>query len=212
MGSGRFKSKSERMKASRKTWEEQKVQFVQGLLFCTILFLLSFVIPSKVNSIDLNNLRGKKLHSFEYLEETGKKRSPLISIKLDGDDREFEISNIDYQEFSHNLFKEEVKVGDIIDIEYSTLFSGSYAIHALTKNNKDYCNLEKVEEHKDKNRRWLRFLSGYAFLICLLPGLFFLGFTWVFFDFVCFRLVLLRFSWFLNCPAWFFFFILFEFS
>ncbi|MGH1435209.1 MAG: hypothetical protein ACRBG0_12195 [Lewinella sp.] len=157
------------MKASRKTWEEQKVQFVQGLLFCTILFLLSFVIPSKVNSIDLNSLRGKKLHSFEYLEETGKKRSPLISIKLDGDDREFEISNIDYQEFSHNLFKEEVKVGDIIDIEYSTLFSGSYAIHALTKNNKDYCNLEKVEEHKDKNRRWLRFLSGYAFLICLLP-------------------------------------------
>lgn len=157
------------MKASRKTWEEQKVEFVQGLLFCIVLFLLSFVIPSKVSPTGLNSLRGKKLNSFEYLEKTGKKRSHLISIKLDGDDREFKISSIGYQEFNHDQFKEEIKVGDIVDLEYSKSFLGSYEIHVLIKNNKDYCNLEKVEEHKNKNRLWLRFLSGYGFLICLLP-------------------------------------------
>ncbi|WP_020537616.1 hypothetical protein [Lewinella cohaerens] len=157
------------MKASRKTWEEQKVEFVQGLLFCIVLFLLSFIIPSKVSPMGLNSLSDKKLHSFEYLEKKGKKRSHLISIKLDGDDREFEISSIGYQEFNHDQFKEEIKVGDVVDLEYSKSFLGSYEIHVLRKNNKDYCNLEKVEEHKNKNRLWLRFLSAYGFLICLLP-------------------------------------------
>jgi len=145
-----------------KPWSQKRKEYGIGFGIFLFLFMSSFASTENKKGIGLN---GKVLKSIIYYTSTGSKNSIYqIKIKFQGEKRQFEIDNYDYQNFNHKDFKVEVEKGDTVSIKYI-----GTKIYSFITNGKEYCNIEKSKIHKQKNSLWIKVICVYGILICLIP-------------------------------------------
>ena len=129
------------------TWSKKRKGYGFGLVIFLFIFIISLAgLEKNLDRINQSiGLNGKVLKSIAYYSRSGKNSVYQIRIKFQGEQRQFEIDDYDYQNFNHQDFKSEVVKGDTVSIKYvgSKIFS-------LKKNGKEYCNIEKSNRHKKK--------------------------------------------------------------